>query len=261
MRRLALAAVAITTALVTASCLGSTGGDTFEFTGWVQGSGASSFVNSRGYEISLTRAKLHVGAVYLNRARPTSVASGTTCTLTGVYVAELPGGADVDLLGAERAPFAVAGRSTSDHAQTGEVWLFGADVDDPGDPTVILDVAGTATKDGVSLPFEGALTIGESRVDTPTNPALPGAKPICKERVVSPIGVDIAPVEGGTLVLSVDPAAFFSNVDFATLEGGVFRDDDGDQASRALYAGLHASAGAYSFAWEEGEPAPDEQGK
>ncbi|MFO0616486.1 MAG: hypothetical protein U0414_28090 [Polyangiaceae bacterium] len=243
-------AALVAVALVCSSCLGSTGGDVFAFDGFVEGTGAATFVNGRGYEVSLSRAKLHVGAVYLNRARPTSVASGTECTLAGIYVAEVPGGADVDLLSGERASFAVEGRGTSDHAQTGEVWLMGEDVNATADPTVILDVAGVATKDGTAYPFEGKITIGSNRVAEPTNPALPGSKPICKERVVSPIAVDLSPREGGALVLAIDPSAFFANVDFDALADGTFRDDDGDQPSRALYAGLHASAGAYTFRWE-----------
>lgn len=253
-RRGLLAAALGFGAIVGSSCLGSTGGDTFAFEGFVRGVPQGSFVNGRGFTIALTRAQLHVGAIYLNRAKTTSVAAGTTCTLTGIYVAEVPGGADVDLLSAEPAPFSVDGRATSDLAQTGEVWLTGGDVNEPGDSTVILDVAGTATRAGESYPFEAALTIGQNRLVTPTNPALPGAKPICKERVVTPIAVDIAPRDGGSLVLTVDPAGFFGNVDFSALEMGDdgtyrFRDDSGDQASSALYNGLHANAGVYSFEW------------
>lgn len=253
-RALSLAAAILATFAI-ASCIGSTGGDVFAFDAFIRGRGDATFVTGRGYEVTLTRARLHVGAVYLNRARPTSVSAGTECTLAGIYVAEVPGGVDVDLLSSERAPFSVEGRATSDLAQTGEVWLMGDDVNATADPTVVLDVAGVATKGGADVPFEGRITIGERRVASPTNPALPGSKPICKERIVTPIAVDLTPREGGSLVVTVDPAAFFANVDFAALEGGVFRDDDGDAPSRALYAGVHASAGAYSFAWERGASA------
>lgn len=249
---LALASIALAT-----SCIGSTGGDTFTFDAFVERDGETTFVNGRGYAVTLTRATLHVGAMYLNRSRATSVSARTECTLAGIYVAEVPGAADADLLSDARAPFAVQGRATTDAARTGEVWLMGGEVDATSDPTVILDVAGVATKDGGSYPFEGAITIGASRVPQPVNPALPGSKPICKERVVSPIDVDIAPRAGGSLVLHVTPSAFFANVDFADLEGGRFRDDDGDAPSRALYAGLHASAGAYAFTWEGGEATAD----
>lgn len=241
----------IVAVLAISSCIGSTGGDVFAFDAFIQGRGGATFETGRGYAVTLTRAKLHVGAVYLNRARQTSVSAGTECTLAGIYVAEVPGGADVDLLSSERTPFAVEGRATRDLAQTGELWLAGDDVNAIADTTVVLDVAGVATKDAEEFPFEGRITIGASRVAAPTNPALPGSKPICKERIVTPIAVDLTPRDGGSLVVTVDPAAFFANVDFAALEGGTFRDDDGDAPSRALYAGLHASAGAYSFAWED----------
>ncbi len=126
-------------------------------------------------------------------------------------------------------PFSGLGRATSDRDLTGEVWLNGGDVNTPNDDTVILDVAGTAEKDGVKYPFVGALTIGANRVKDATPPASPGLYPICKQRIVSPIDVDITPTNGGALVLSVDPARLFTNVDFAQLvqqDDGLFHFDD-----------------------------------
>lgn len=246
--------------LLASGCVGSTGGDLFAFEASASGPAAStgdaySFVSGRGYAVTLSRARVHVGAVYLNRSRATSVASDTSCTLAGIYVAEVTSGLDVDALSPEPQPFPALGQGVADAAYTGEVWLTSGDVNASSDPQVVLDVAGTAERDGSSYPFEAALTIGANRLEAPPNPALPGAKPICKQRIVTPIAVSAVPSSGGKLHLRIDPAGLFRNVDFSTLSSspdGVFRFDDvsATQASANLYAGLRASTGTYQLDFE-----------
>jgi hypothetical protein len=253
--------------LVLTACVGTTGGETFEFDAYAQGPSAadgSSYTfeeKANGYDVTLTRANIHIGAVYLNRAVATSVASNTSCTLQGIYDAEVvpsDGGIVLDALSPELQPFPNQGHATSDRNFTGEVWLNGGDVNDPSDTTVILDVAGTAEKDGVQYPFVGELTIGANHADSGST-VLPGLHPICKQRIVSPIGLDITPASGGTLVLRVDPARMFANVDFSDLvqePDGLFHFDDEreseshvvDNASKSLYTGLHATT-AYDLIW------------
>jgi hypothetical protein len=244
-------------------CVGSTGGESFSFEAFAKGpegaDGAAYSFEKRGYAITLTRAEVLVGAVYLNRAVPTSVSSDTSCTLAGSYVSELLPGFVVNALSREFQAFSQPGRATSGPASTGEVWLNAKNINDPSDSSVVLDVAGTAERDAVTYPFQGKLTIGTNRL-APTRPETPGAKPICKERVVSPIRVDIAPAPGGRLVLTVDPAGMFTNVDFSMLEPGTgtndcpagvycFDDESGNKPSENLYNGLHASSGVYELAW------------
>ncbi len=248
-------------------CAGTAGGELLEFDAFAVGpsdaeaGGTYSLTTGRGYEVTLTRAKLHVGAVYLNKTVPTSVASNTSCFLPGIYVAEVTTGLDVDVLSPDFQPFPEKGFATSEAAKAAEVWLTGGDVNDESDGAVILDIAGTATKSGESFPFEGTVTIGENRVVTPTDPSLPGAKPICKQRIVTPIPIDIVPREGGDLVMRVDPRGWFANVDFAKLEKVAdepplyrFHDASDDQPSTSLYDGLRASIGPYAFSWIEGGP-------
>ena len=244
----------------TAGCNGSTGGDLLAFRAY--GAGPSdavagqpySFASGRGFQITLDRAHLHVGALYLNRSRPTSVSSDTSCTLAGIYVAEVPGALDLDVLDPRPQPFATKGFATSDFAPTGEVWLSGGDINAGQDTTVVLDIAGTASKNGFDYPFTAALTIGQNRAVAPADSALPGAHPICKQRVVSPIPTDITPERGGSLVLRVDPRGWFANVDFSKLDddGGTytFHDASDDQPSANLFLGLRASQGTYRFDWE-----------
>jgi len=246
-------------ALLATGCVGTTGGDTFSFEAFAAGAGTATadqpYLNGQGYTIVLSRANVHVGALYLNRSANASVSSDTSCTLSDVYVAELPRALEVDALSTELQPFPGLGQATQDHAGTGEVWLTGGDVNDPHDSTVILDVSGVATKGGADYPFAGALTIGTNRVQ-PTPPALPGLKPICKERIVTPVPVDVTPERGGRLTFRIDAARMFANVDFsllATDANGTFHFDDdpatADAASNNLYVGLRAT-GTYRFSFE-----------
>jgi hypothetical protein len=241
-------------------CVGSTGGDLFEFDAFARGhaDAGAPFVNGKGYTVALTRAHVRVGAVYLNRAVPTSVSSNTSCTLPGIYVAEVTSPLEVDALSSEPQPFVASGEATADGARTGEVWLTGGDVNDPEDPTVILDVAGSAERGATTQPFEGQLSIGQNRV-APTPPAEPGQRPICKERIVSPIVVDVAPRRGETLALTIDPRSMFANVDFSELaadgDGVLHFDDDPTTATPAstnLYVGLRATSSVYGIAFEPG---------
>lgn len=263
MKKLSLPVLALATASLPAlsGCVGTTGGELVTFDAFAAGpedavSGEPyTFQNSRGYAVTLTRATLHVGAVYLNQSRPTSVSSSTSCFLSGIYGAEVTSGRDVDVLSPDLQLFPDPGTGTTERARTGEVWLFGGtDVNEPNDSTVILDVAGAATKAGATYPFEGRITISNNRVITPPSPAQPGADPICKQRVVTPIPVDLALAPGDALALRVDPRGMFAAVEFSALELVDaepplyrFRDDDGDAPSRSLYAGLRAAQGTYTF--------------
>jgi len=262
--------------LPTAGCVGTTGGELLELEAYAAGplgAGATGeslrFTTSRGYDVELSMARLFVGGIYLNRSRPTSVSSDTSCTLAGTYVAEALSGLDVDLLSAQPQRFPEVGFATSERALTGEVWLSRGDVNDASDKQPILRVAGLATRADATYPFQGTLSIAQNRVPPATDAALPGAHPLCKQRVVSPIPVELTPSNGAPLLLRIDPRGMFANVEFATLDAAgspaldaagspepyQFADTTGeDQASDNLYAGMRRSVGVYSFEWMlEGE--------
>lgn len=208
-----------------------------------------------GYHVTLERARVHVGALYLNRSAPQTGIQETSCTLPGTYVAQVTSGLEVDALSPEPQPFPVRGLGTSDLALAGEVWLTGGPVDADDDPTVLLDLAGTATRGGVTLPFDARLTIGQNRALPPDDPARPGSNPLCKQRIVSPIPVELTPREGSALVLEVAPRALVGAVDFFALEPTGdpptlhFADESEGGPNIALYRGLR-QLDTYSFTLE-----------
>src|SRR5258708_7100720 len=84
------------------SCVGTTGGEVIAFNAAAAGpvdaeSGQPlTFTNDLAWNVRLTRATLHVGAVYLNRSMPVSGAQNTSCVLPSTYVGEVIAGLDVD---------------------------------------------------------------------------------------------------------------------------------------------------------------------
>ena len=266
-RDLLLALCAPLAALALTGCVGTTGGDLVTFN--AAASGPKDAVAGKpymlpaptdlGYQVTLRTATLHVGAVYLNSAIPVSGSGNTDCVLPGIYVAEVAGGLDVDLLSPDPQPFPVQGEGTATPAVVGEVWLMHGDVNDTGDTAPILELDGTAVGNGATYPFQASLTIGENRLAPVDDPALPSEHPICKQHIVSPIRLatdvtqEITPQNGGSLLLRIQPAALFDNVDFSALAGGpslyTFADTSTDQPSTNLYRNLHADYGVYEFSW------------
>ena len=235
-----------------AAC-GSTGGNVVAFDVVAQGAPhAATIDNSLGWHVQLSKATLHVGAVYLNLAVPISGSQETNCILPGIYTAEELLGFDVDVLSTARQMFPQRATGTDDEARTGEVWLTGGDVNADNDTTVIADLAGTATSAAQSLPFTALVTISSgNRGIPPSSPAQPSQHPICKQRIVSPIPIRLAPHDGGTLVITVDTQQWFANVDFSLLPAdGVLPDDNANTASRNLFTGLRAATTTFQLAFE-----------
>jgi hypothetical protein len=240
-------------ALLCCGCNGTTGGALVSFAATASGPAevTAPFTFTTGFaQVTLTGATLHLGAVYLNQSVPTSGAAEEPCVLPGTYVAEAFGPLDVDLLSADPQGFPQAGEGTATAAKTAEVWLSGGDVNAAEDPTVILSVAGSAVQNGMTIPFSGAVTIGSNRASQTTNPAMPGANPICHKRIVSPISLpdDLVAVNLGTLAITIDPRGIFAPVDFSSLMNRVIPDTTAG-ASGQLYKGLFANTGVYSFAF------------
>jgi hypothetical protein len=225
--------------------------------------------NAMGYHVVLTRARLHVGAVYLKKDPPLSGAQDTACIVPGInYVAEVftsqnKANTDYyfDLLSPEKQAFSAIGEGVIPTdpngspvaAQAGEVWLNSGDINATDDRTTIFDVAGTADKDNVFFPFEAVVTIGSNRALPVQNPALPGAKPICKQRIVDQIEANVLPSNNGSLTLQIDPRAIFAGVDFATAQKVSdsplkYTFADTREGSNSLFDGIR-NKNAYTFTW------------
>ncbi|HKO47485.1 MAG TPA: hypothetical protein VJV79_07170 [Polyangiaceae bacterium] len=248
--------------LATPTCVGTTGDQVVDFEAVASGPTDAvtgqplSFEGSRGWQVTLTNARLHIGAIYLAASMPVSGAQATSCVLPGSYVAQVVQGRDVDLLSNEPQSFPTPGRGMTLQALAGQVWLTSGDVNlanVPAPPTVILRLSGNAQRGSELRPFEAELTIAANRVSSDGGPA--GASTICKERIVSPIPTSIRIQSEGALWLRVDPRRLFTNVDFGALEsrGGVFvfKDDSSDQPSANLYNNLKQAGSLYDFTWAD----------
>ncbi len=254
------------------ACIGTTGSGIVSFEAY--GAGLAdlppdtsvrglSFVNEKtGWSITLTRAQLHIGALYLNRSVPVSGGQERECFLPGVYVAQVLSGRTIDTLSPELQRFPQLGTGTADHAITAEVWLTGNGrrVDEEDDRSFspdIAEVAGTATRGAESMRFEGTITIGRNRRIPADDPARPGAHPMCTQRIVTPIPTSITPTDGGALVVRVDPRQWFANVELGELapmsaESDLRRIPDDSEGAPAynLFEGLtSASPLTYRFEW------------
>lgn len=219
------------------------------------------FLNYLAYQVTLSRAILHIGAIYLNANPSISTANDQFgCYGGGRVVGQVLGALDIDLLSREPAPFPVLGEGTEWQARAAAVWLTGTQrVDITIDPQVILKVAGVAERAGQRYPFEGDLTIGANRLRPSPNPATPGIYPICKERIVAPVLIDARLTDGGLLLLRVDPAEIFRLVDFSSLPVSTtnpttrtFSNGRDNTPTEDLYAGL-TSAPTYHFFWQPAE--------
>jgi hypothetical protein len=245
-------------AILVAACGGTTGSNLVSFRAMVGGAADAtvplSFDTSAGYHVSLTRAQLLIGALYLNQSTVNPGAGPAPCILPGIYVAEAFGPVTVDLLSPVLRTFPTLGEGTETPAKTAEVWLTGGDINAKTDPTVIFDAAGTAMKGGTAYPFQATLTISDNWAIPVSSPGLPGANPICKERIATPIKVDLTPTNGGLLTLRIHPSGMFQRVDFATLSPATGSStlaipDAALGAGFELHKGLLLNSGVYEFSW------------
>lgn len=245
------------------ACVPSTGGNLVGFTLEAGGDprvvngGPLTFHSPRGFDVTLTRAQLKVGGVYFNQQNPQNYTLEASCVQPGIYTGEVRAGLTLNLLDPTPQPFPVQGNGTDRPTLAAELWLTGTgDVLAEEDRTVILDLAGTASRGMDHWPFDAALTIGSNRAIPPRNPALPGSNPLCQQRIVAPIPFEATLADQGTVRLWVDPRAYFASVDFSALTRVqdlpvLYRfSNDGEstvQPDRALYSGLRAAVGPYRF--------------
>jgi hypothetical protein len=247
-------------AVLISGCIPTTGGNVVAFEAHASGDPAIvtgaplTFATPRGFDVTLDRARLTIGALYLNQQNPQNYSLEESCIQEGIYSGEVRGGLTVDALSPEPQSFPIAGNGTDAPTRAAELWLTGGDLFAAEDDTVLLDVAGLATRGSESFPFEGQLTIGSNRLIPPRNPALPGSNPLCRQRIVSPIPFDTTLTQGSTVAVLIDPRAWFVAVDFSELTRVTdapllyrFTDhvDSPAQPDKALYSALRSASGPY----------------
>jgi len=255
--------------LLSVACVGTTGGDIVDFQAAASGPKGAvagqplSFDISRGWHVELTSARMHVGALYLSDFSPPSGSQSSSCILPGSYIAQVVEGRDIDLLSSKPQLFPVLGHGTTLQALSAQVWLTDGDVnnpDDPPEPAVVLQLAGSATNGSLTRKFDAQLTIANNRLSSAG--AAAGADPICSKRIVSPILTSVQIESSGALLLRIDPRLLFTNVDFGALtqqnDDGSYAFSDGggasDQPSVNLYNNLKQAGPLYAFSWV---PAPN----
>jgi hypothetical protein len=248
---------------VCGGCIAQTGGVTVQFSVAAAGpadaiSGQPLSFTSGGWDVVLTQATLHVGAVYLDQTQSVSGGQATGCYLTGTYLAQETSSLDVNLLSPAPQAFPASALGiTEPPALVGQVWLTGGDVNAASDPTPILVIAGTAAQSGTTFPFTGTVTIDSNRQPAGGSG---GGDPICKQRIVTPIPARLTILTSGGLLLRIDPRLYFINVDFSQLPaeastgGYAFSDDPAAPgyapAGQNLYADLRSTA-PYTFSWTD----------
>jgi hypothetical protein len=225
-----------------AACNGTTGDQLITFPAYAVGAkGAGEPFSSNGFTVQLSYAHMYVGAIYVNEAPAQNGGTFNTpaCIDQGIYSAQVPGGLDVDLLSTTAQAFPVQGNGSADLGQSWELYLTQGDVNNPentgyGVPNTV-DLVGTAKRqsDGKVFSWAATITINSSNRGKPAQSAgQPGANPICKQRIVEVAGIDIPFSPGGTLVLTIDPRAWFVlPIDFSSLPSVTSTQCSTDQSS------------------------------
>jgi hypothetical protein len=227
--------------------------------------GSVEFTSPLGFDVTLTKVTAHVGAIYLTTAVSGGDSANTSCVEPGLYIGEVPGAGNLDLLNPTPQEFTVTGDGTSGTVTTAEIWLTNGDIN-ATDDTAVITLEGTAEKGNEIYPFSASVSIGSNRLKPVTNPALPGLNPICKRRIITVPTPPFSTENGQDLVMRMDPRGWFNSVDFSQLDPDptspgryVIPDSDssgtiGEAAGRNLFTGiltgvLPTGASAYSFAF------------
>lgn len=264
---------------------GATGSKRFAFEARAAGtprtdgatSGPLTFDSETGWSITLRRANVTLGPVYLNVIAPlwtgaidrpswikTAHANGESHLDSGRVVGEVLGQIAFDALSSSEVAFPTRGTITDEEVRTVDLWFYprpGIAPDTTKIDTVALDVAGEATKGADDVRFRGTLVLDDTWLPA-TQPGEPGGQTILGVRQVRGIPADFVPTEGGHLTLRFDVRACFRGADFASLATNP-EDPDGtkilvqsksgtfltDQVMTNLYEGVRAQTRTYSVTW------------
>jgi hypothetical protein len=269
------AAAAMVTLL--GACGADTGSERFGFDAVAGGAASATgaplvFTNQTGWTITLTRADVTLGPVYLNVQPPLRVGHWLDWLVPpafaqaahldeGRVAGEVLGQVTFSALSPELVPFPVTGTLAQEQVRTVEIWFYprpGVAAETAAIDTVALDVAGEATRDGVAYPFEGQLVLDQDWVADQIA-GTRGTSSITEIRQVRGVAADFFPVEGGRLELRLDIARLFRGANFASLEDNLAGADgvrrlsqapaSRDQVMNNLYLGLREANGTYAVSW------------
>jgi hypothetical protein len=264
-------------------CAGGTGSQRFSFEARIAGTGpatsdAHTFTNEKGWVISLSRAHVTLGPVYLNVIPPLTDSSASIFDLfvrsawahgeghldAGRMVGEVLSQVSFDALSSALVSFPKRGSITQEEVRTAEIWFYpelGVPADSTKIDTVALDVAGTATRSDESVRFRGKLVLNDDWIADQTDGER-GNQSITGIRQVRGVPASFFPVEGGELQIRLDIARLFRGADFSSLKANP-TDADGtkalvqkqtstlnrDQVMTNLYQGLRETSATYSVRW------------
>lgn len=261
---------------------GSTGSERFSFEARAGGvardaSQPFTFANETGWTITLTKANVTIGPVYLNVLAPLHDATSFFPALgikrafgaadhlgEGRQVGEVLAQITFDALSPSLVPFSVPGSMTQEQILSTEIWLWpppdkapeAVNIDTPA-----VEVAGEAVRDSDRVRFRGALVLNEAWT-TDAKPGERSAQPVTALRKVRGIPSAFFPTAGGALEIRFDVRPLFRGADFSNLAASP-ADKDGtkilvqaktgkyttDQVMRNVFQGLRASTGTYAVRW------------
>jgi hypothetical protein len=235
------------------------------------------FTNERGWTITLTKAAVTIGPVYLNVVAP--LRSGETSWMRpfirsafahdehlgeGRVVGEVLAQVTIDALSPVLVPFGSQGSMTQEHVRTADVFLW-PPPETPPETTNIdaasAELAGEAVRGKDHVRFRGRLVIDDAWASD-AKPGERSATPISEIRQVRGVPASFYPVEGGALEIRVDVCPLFRGADFSNLAANptdadgtkiLVQSKDGaiatDQVMRNVFQGLRASSGTYAIRW------------
>lgn len=281
LRRVAVALAVVAGVGVGAACVGSTGSPRFAFEARAggaprEGSGPLRFTNEVGWDVTLERADVTLGPIYLNVVAPlgaqslrelfvkTAWAHGESHLSSGRVVGEVLAQVRFDALSPSLVPFPVVGAITQEQVRTAEVWYYpepGVSPDTTKIDTVALDVAGAARRGDRAVRFRGKLILDDAWQRSASSGSR-GAQSIAEIRRVRGIASSFYPREGGHLEITFDVKRLFRGADFDNLASNP-SDKDGtkilvqsktgkfttDQVMQNLYQGLREANGTYAVRW------------
>lgn len=281
--------------LVDVGCSGTTGSKRFAFEARAggkeraDGDGPLTFTNETGWTITLTKADVTIGPLYLNvipslsddtqtsfpRERrgfglgdlfvKSAWAHGEGHLGSGRIVGEVLAQLRFSALSSELASFPSLGSITQEEVRTAEVWLYPAPGTSSFEATKIdtaaFDVAGEASKGDAQVRFRGALVLDDAwQPDAPAGSR--STTSITEIRKIRGIPTSFYPEEGGRLEVRFDVTRLFRGADFSNLASNP-SDKDGakvlvqsktgkvttDQVMTNIYQGFRQSTGTFSIRW------------